>query len=168
MAKKKKAKNYGWFAPGSSGFIGVSESGPVAEKKAGPQAVIKKSKGITSDEEHLQYIVKFVRYCIKNLGIKSKFVIKLAPSRQKAKLKTLAQFDMQNNNITVLASSNRLLIDMLRSIAHELVHLRQKETGDIRKKGNKDVGGEIEDEANAVAGQIVKKFSYENEGVLPQ
>jgi hypothetical protein len=50
-----------------------------------------------------------------------------------------------------------MLGDVMRSVAHEMVHKKQYEDDRIVKPVQ-DIGGEIEDEANAVAGQLVKKF----------
>jgi hypothetical protein len=50
-----------------------------------------------------------------------------------------------------------MLGDIMRSIAHELTHKRQYEEDRV-KHPVQDVGGEIEDEANAKAGAIIKKF----------
>ena len=50
---------------------------------------------------------------------------------------------------------NRALVDVLRSIAHELVHHKQYENDEL--KGDiPDIGGPIEDEANAFAGRFIK------------
>jgi hypothetical protein len=52
----------------------------------------------------------------------------------------------------------------MRSIAHELTHKRQYEEDRV-KHPVQDVGGEIEDEANAKAGIIIKKFiKYDEDG----
>jgi hypothetical protein len=46
--------------------------------------------------------------------------------------------------------------DILRTLAHEWVHEYQM---DVQKKDmGPDIGGENEDEANAFAGQMMKKF----------
>jgi hypothetical protein len=42
-----------------------------------------------------------------------------------------------------------------------LIHHQQNQNGKIQGQ-TQDVGGEIEDEANSVAGQLVKKFGYAN------
>ena len=47
---------------------------------------------------------------------------------------------------------------MLRSIAHEMVHHKQFEQGRLKVQPP-DIGGEIEDEANAKAGVYIKMFS---------
>ena len=53
---------------------------------------------------------------------------------------------------------NRALADVLRSIAHELTHMMQDETGLIQGPVQ-DAGGFHEDQANARAGEIIKLFA---------
>lgn len=54
----------------------------------------------------------------------------------------------------------RMLIDVLRTLAHEWVHEHQYQYE--RKKANQDIGGPDEDEANAEAGRLLKMFAKEN------
>jgi Zn-dependent peptidase ImmA (M78 family) len=80
-------------------------------------------------------------------------------------LKTTANYDYtKENKIIKVCSKNRALVDVMRSIAHELVHHKQFEQGrlDVRPP---DIGGEIEDEANAKAGQFIKMFSKIDETI---
>jgi len=49
----------------------------------------------------------------------------------------------------------------MRSVAHELVHHQQNERGDLEGKIS-NVGGPIEDEANAVAGELLKKYGIQH------
>lgn len=56
----------------------------------------------------------------------------------------------------------RCLSDILRSLAHELVHHQQNEQGRIEIINADGVGGHIEDEANSVAGQLVKSYGRDN------
>jgi hypothetical protein len=80
-------------------------------------------------------------------------------------LKTTANYDYtKENKIIKVCSKNRALVDIMRSIAHELVHHKQFEQGrlDVRPP---DIGGEIEDEANAKAGQFIKMFSKIDETI---
>jgi Zn-dependent peptidase ImmA (M78 family) len=51
------------------------------------------------------------------------------------------------------------MADILRTLAHELVHHMQNLKGD---ELNGDDGSEIENEANAQAGVIMRKFGREN------
>ena len=46
----------------------------------------------------------------------------------------------------------------MRSIAHELTHHKQWEDGKLKVRPP-DIGGPIEDEANAKAGQFIKLFA---------
>lgn len=65
-------------------------------------------------------------------------------------------------NYIMAVGSNRHLADILRSIAHELVHHKQNELGTIHHVRKDGIGGFIEDEANAIAGQLVKAYGKQN------
>ena len=56
---------------------------------------------------------------------------------------------------------NRALVDICRSLCHELVHCSQDEKGELVGV-IRDAGGEIEDEANARAGELIKLFAKSN------
>jgi len=51
----------------------------------------------------------------------------------------------------------RQLADVLRTIAHELVHQKQDLQGKLKQQVP-DIGGVIEDTANAIAGRLVKMY----------
>ena len=65
------------------------------------------------------------------------------------------------DNTNHVRCNGRALVDILRSLAHELVHNRQRELGMF---GNGDavqnIGGFIEDQANSVAGVFIKDFTH--------
>lgn len=74
-------------------------------------------------------------------------------------LKTTANYDYtKENKIIKVNAKGRALVDVMRSLAHEMVHHKQYEEGRLNVKPP-DIGGEIEDEANAKAGQYIKMFS---------
>ena len=77
-------------------------------------------------------------------------------------VETLASYDINNNEVTVLGK-NRSLPDIIRSVAHELVHHKQNERGELtgRKEEGED-GSPWEDEANAKSGEIVRRFGRNN------
>lgn len=52
---------------------------------------------------------------------------------------------------------NRHIADVLRTIAHELVHHKQREMG-VHPDGSD--GSSVENEANAVAGTLMRKYRY--------
>ncbi len=104
-------------------------------------------------------IVKFLKFVSDELNLNKPFKVKLAQNRDDD-LKTYAYYNAANGDVKVYCR-NRGLADVLRSIAHELIHHQQNQNGKIQGQ-TQDVGGEIEDEANSVAGQLVKKFGYAN------
>jgi len=54
----------------------------------------------------------------------------------------------------------RMLIDVLRTLAHEWVHEHQFQHK--RSKGKQDIGGPDENEANAESGKLMKLFAKQN------
>ena len=56
---------------------------------------------------------------------------------------------------------NRNMADILRTIAHELVHHKQNELGMI-KPGSGDTGSDIENQANSLAGIILREYGKMN------
>ena len=85
--------------------------------------------------------------------------IDIVNGREGAGLKTTAQYDPNNHHVMVNAK-NRHFGDVLRSVAHELVHHKQNVKGELNGPVQ-DVGGDIEDEANARAGALLKSFAYQ-------
>ena len=102
----------------------------------------------------------FLNFCQLKLGYTTQAIVELIEDRDE--LTTLASYNVRDNGVKVY-SKNRAIADILRSVAHELVHHKQLEDGRIDLNNlPQDIGGEIEDEANAVAGQLVKEFGYKN------
>ncbi len=59
----------------------------------------------------------------------------------------------------VIYAGNRHTVDILRTLAHELVHHKQMETG-VSLDGSD--GSPIENEANSIAGELLRKYRYKN------
>jgi Zn-dependent peptidase ImmA (M78 family) len=112
-------------------------------------------------EHDLKEIVKqFGAFIVKKLKITKPFKIELTDSREG--IKTYAYYNPETGLIRVYKGS-RSTGDILRSMGHELIHHLQNQRGELTndpKNPIPDIGGKIEDEANAVAGQIVKEFGY--------
>ena len=99
---------------------------------------------------------KFVSFAKDYLGLDDDFKVVLVNDNDD--LETMASYDMNTNEIKV-NSKNRAFPDVIRSIAHEMVHHKQNQDGDLT--GNKEEGSDgspIENQANAMAGEIVRKF----------
>jgi Zn-dependent peptidase ImmA (M78 family) len=100
---------------------------------------------------------EFALFVIKELGIENTPTIAIQNGR--GKLKTTANYDYnKENKIIKVNAHKRALIDVMRSLAHELTHHKQFEDGRLKVQPP-DIGGEIEDEANAKAGQFIKMYA---------
>jgi Zn-dependent peptidase ImmA (M78 family) len=77
--------------------------------------------------------------------------------------KSFAYYDFVNNHILVCAS-NRNLADILRSLAHEIVHHKQNLENRI-KDDSGNTGSDIENEANAMAGVLLREYGKINPNI---
>lgn len=110
------------------------------------------------DDKKKEQLKDFALFVIKELGIKSAPTIAIQNSR--GELKTTANYDYtKENKIIKVNAHKRALVDVMRSLAHEMVHHKQFEQGRLNGPKPPDIGGEIEDEANAKAGQYIKMYS---------
>lgn len=118
-------------------------------------------------EDKKEIITEFVKFVKGELGIEKCPTIVL--QNGKGGLKTTAAYDYsKENKIVKINARNRALVDVLRSIAHEMVHHKQWEDGRLDGPKPPDIGGEIEDEANAKAGQFIKMFAKENKSIYEE
>ena len=98
----------------------------------------------------------FVDFTKGELGLDNDFTVELEDDGDE--LETLGSYDIKDNKVKVL-SKNRALPDIIRSIAHELVHHKQNQEGELTgDKEEGDDGAPLENEANAKAGKIVRRF----------
>lgn len=82
-------------------------------------------------------IYKFVDFVKKELGITLPFKIRTSEDRNG--FKTFAYYNPADQVVAVYIK-NRALPDIMRSIAHELVHHYDHQTGLAQKQTNPDVG----------------------------
>jgi hypothetical protein len=114
---------------------------------------------LTDDKKKI--LDNFVLFVKKQLELKSVPTIKIQNNRDG--LKTTANYDYtKENKLIKVCAKNRALVDVCRSIAHEMVHHKQFEEGRLDGPQPPDIGGEIEDEANAKAGQFIKMYAKED------
>jgi len=114
-------------------------------------------------DEKKEILVKFVLFVKEQLELKTVPTIKIQNHRDG--LKTTANYDYtKENKIIKVCAKNRALVDVCRSVAHEMVHHKQYEQGRLKVQPP-DIGGEIEDEANAKAGQYIKMYSKKDPNI---
>jgi len=117
-------------------------------------------------DEKKEILDKFVLFVKEQLELKTVPTIKIQNNRDG--LKTTANYDYtKENKIIKVCAKNRALVDVCRSIAHEMVHHKQFEQGRLKERPP-DIGGEIEDEANAKAGQYIKMYSKKDPNIYEE
>jgi hypothetical protein len=117
-------------------------------------------KSLPFDETEVNLLSDFCHECSSDLNLRCDFNIRIVEDKKRHNIKTTAYYDPQTHLVCVLGKGRHYL-DVCRSIAHELVHMMQHEMGLINGP-IKDIGGFHEDQANALAGQIVKRFIYKH------
>ena len=111
---------------------------------------------ITKEESDIRVIADFTNFTKEFLGIDDGIQIKLAFERT-PDLKTTAYYN--STGLVVVYAKDRAIIDVCRSIAHELVHHKQNLEGRLKDAViDGEDGSPIENEANAVAGIIIRKY----------
>ena len=103
----------------------------------------------------------FVAFASKNLGLNS--TPKVRVKNDDDSYNSFAAYRPGDNDVSV-SIANRHPMDVFRSVAHELVHHKQKEENrigkDVAKEG--ETGSDIENEANAKAGVIMRMYAKQN------
>ena len=117
------------------------------------------------NESETGTIGEFIKYAIKNLEIQNPpRSLSLSYDTNKAKeMRSFGYFDPNSNKIWIYCG-NRNMGDILRTLAHELVHRKQDEEGRISYESGK-TGSEIENEANAKAGVLLRDFGKQHEEI---
>lgn len=124
-------------------------------KEEAPTTAQKKSKG--------RIIGEFIMFAYKRLGLNDvPSNIKLVKDNEFATtFKSFGGYDPHSDDIYVYVS-NRSLPDILRTLAHELIHLKQRQSGYIGGTEDGATGSDVENEANAAAGILLRDFGRRN------
>ena len=100
---------------------------------------------------------EFVKFVAKELQLKSlPASIKFVGSDYSKENLTFGTYRPDTDEI-VIVKGNRHIADVLRTLAHEMVHHKQRISG---QELNGEDGSNTENEANAVAGELMRKFRY--------
>ena len=102
-------------------------------------------------------IADFVHWCCGKLGIATSKLptIELCRDRERAQQRhRTGEFDLEDHHLVVYVG-NRNLVDILRTVAHELTHVHQKMHNAIRDSGP---GSDTESTADQVAGYLIKVY----------
>jgi hypothetical protein len=163
--KKKKRVRYGFWSPGFAFGDGDSGDGggggeSIQEVSVTPDGVSPSTKMFLEQDsaKDVDVLKSFARYVSGELGLAKipKIIIKRKPewSEQNG---SFGQYVPELNQLT-LSLHGRHIVDVLRTLAHELTHAHQQQTTGIPDNGG-DTGSEFENEANARAGEFMRHFA---------
>lgn len=108
------------------------------------------------DRKNADFVYKFVKFAGAKIGLQEPLPeIQLSYDHQDASDNHhTGKFTPSDNKIWVYAQ-NRNLVDILRSIAHELQHAKQHQDGRIEQTYP---GHPLEQESDVIAGYLIKLF----------
>lgn len=121
---------------------------------------LKIQKGIPGiTKEKVEILKDFINFTCAKLKIEHPVTVVIRNSRDEF-ITTTASY-LPNENENHIRAGGRAIVDICRSIGHELTHNKQRELG-VFKSGEEvqNIGGEIEDEANSIAGILIKDFTH--------
>jgi hypothetical protein len=159
--KKKKSsrkKSWGYFGgywyPGT-GYAGQDTPAAQSADGGGDGGESIRESVESSDEDILK---AFVDFCVKELKIEQMPAIKLRRDPEWPKRhRTFGRYSNDDQRLEV-AWGNRHIMDVLRTVAHELTHKRQHEREDVPPSAG-ETGSEYENEANARAGVLMRDWA---------
>jgi len=149
----------------AGGFIKGGFRAPLEEdlEPAKTKRILKVICDKELNKTSLETVIDFIKFSNGILKIETLPVIHLHTIKKPDM--TTGMYDRNNNHIHALVGK-RLIVDVLRTLAHELTHRRQDETGslDAQLADNDgldemgDINTGYENEAYTLAGNIVKIF----------
>lgn len=156
-AKKKKVKYGfgGYWYPGF-GFAGSGEA-PADGGGDGSGGESIRESAPTAE----QTVQDFVNFCVAKLNIENNPNIRF--KRDPAwseRNRTFGSYNHDTNEL-IVSLANRHVMDILRTVAHELTHQRQGEVADMPEDAG-ETGSQWENEANARAGVLMREYGQQH------
>lgn len=120
------------------------------------------NEDVDDKDKTYSLISEFIKFAAKELSLKQlPSGITVSYDTDKAKNnKSMGHFNPENSKVWLYVK-DRTPADYLRTLAHELVHRKQAEDNRLDVNSGK-TGSEIENEANAEAGVLLRKFGELN------
>ncbi|MEY4573093.1 MAG: hypothetical protein RLZ10_2368 [Bacteroidota bacterium] len=116
--------------------------------------IIHKQSGIS--EKHYKFYDKFIKFLQEEIPLREDLTILFISER----VGSMTTGSRDKNGVLRILTKNRINRDIFRTIAHEWIHEHQMKI--LKRKNGPDIGGKNEDEANAKAGSLIKKFEKKN------
>ena len=143
----------------------AAKFGNSVDKDGRPPTLSKKVKGKSTnvlfnlglaESNRQRNLIDFVKFCKEQLDLKSSPPIKFVSDTEDT---TFGYFDNDTKGI-VIQNTGRHQMDVMRTVAHELVHYKQDQVYDRELNG--EDGSPDENQANALAGVILRRWGQKN------
>lgn len=120
-----------------------------------------KEAGFPTPLSYTEKLDEFVKFVSDGLGLQNVPKVEyLATTEFTQREHSFGGYRPDKKDIVVVVA-NRNLADIMRSLAHELVHARQDEVDGLQVEDG-ETGSEVENQANAVAGVIMRLYGKNN------
>lgn len=134
--------------------------------KSTPDRWIKNKLDETTSEIDLaDEVQKFAEWASKKLNLQNPVKIELSMDTEEAQTNHHTGGHAMGSDTVWVYANNRNLVDILRTVFHELVHVRQGELGMI-KPGDSYPGSPIEAMADLLAGKYIKIYGEKNRHIF--
>jgi hypothetical protein len=161
------------FEPSSEQMLGAMHSySKVREENQNKQKagnVKNLLKPINEDiQSNTQSVNEFVKWACGRLKLKEEPKVTILGKDYSNEVASLGGYSPETKEVYAVGEG-RMMADVLRTIAHELVHRKQDEMGLIgsAEKDGKD-GSPIENQAHAVAGILMREYGRKNKQIFTE
>ena len=148
---------------GGGNIAGLEPQLPPGKPKAKLfKDILRRKKPQLSEEHQVQaHLDHFVRYASMELGLMDAPEVEMVDDREAARTNTSFGSYAPGSKQIKVNVSGRHVADVLRTLAHELVHHKQNEDGRLHNLAG-ETGSEFENEANSIAGVIMRNYGKKN------
>jgi len=119
----------------------------------------------TTDLNIEEEVAKFVDWTAKKLNLQKVPTVELSMDTEDAQNNHHTGRHIMGDDSVWVYAKNRNLVDILRTVFHELVHIRQEEIGMV-KPGSSYPGSPIEAMADMLAGKYIKIYGEKNHHIF--
>jgi Zn-dependent peptidase ImmA (M78 family) len=116
------------------------------------------TEALLPKEKKEEIIEKLIQFVNKKLDLENDIpkIIISYDEKEASNMKSFGKYTPEKNELRVVLA-NRNLADGCRTIVHELKHHEQNKKGKLDQNSN-ETGSEVENEANAFAGIVMREF----------
>lgn len=120
------------------------------------KVILRAEPGVKLDKKQVSILKDYIPYCVRSLDLENDYTGIMTNDRKKYEIETTGMC-MPSKGEFYVYCEDRSLIDILRTISHELAHLSQHER-EVFDPDEIHFSSDSEDEANMLAGELVNAF----------